>query len=221
VEEEAEEEEDVSDVEETLDMSDAALASTRLGSIELTNTLGVRTMTSATILTHLIDMNIPVDQLLIVGDDGSFQQYSKTDLDMQARVLVARVLYDPNVDCLDKQATFVIRNGRHLTGMLHGEGAPLKANPQFVLYAAYTPYEPDKDGRKTPIIKGGVVYSGYGYGIVVGVLRHNAGAKSQLRFFILVLGEKGPEKPIWCVAAPCPAHDTRTAPRAHLSLPSA
>ena len=59
VEEEAEEEEDVPDVEETLDMSDAALASTRLGSIELTNTLGVRTTTSATatILTHLIDMS--------------------------------------------------------------------------------------------------------------------------------------------------------------------
>jgi len=125
-----EEEEDVPDVEETLDMSDAALASTRLGSIELTNTLGVRTTTSATILTHLInmDMSIPVDQLLIVGDDGSFQQFSKTDLDdMQARVLVARALEDPNVDCLDKQATFVVRNGRHITSTLHGEGAPLKA----------------------------------------------------------------------------------------------
>ena len=46
VEEEAEEVEDVPDVEETLNMSDAALASTRLGSIELTNTLGVRTTTS-------------------------------------------------------------------------------------------------------------------------------------------------------------------------------
>ena len=42
VEEEAEEEEDVP---EMLDMSDAALASTRLGSIDLTNTLGVRTTT--------------------------------------------------------------------------------------------------------------------------------------------------------------------------------
>jgi len=84
----------------------------------------VRTATSATILTHLINMIIPVDQLLIVGDDGSFQQFSKTDLDMQARVLVARALEDPNVDCLDKQATFVVRNGRHITGTLHGEGAP-------------------------------------------------------------------------------------------------
>ena len=68
-------------------------------------------MTSATILTHLINMSIPVNQLLIVGDDGSFQQFSKTDLDdMQARVLVARALEDPNVDCLDKQATFVVCN---------------------------------------------------------------------------------------------------------------
>ena len=84
------------------------------------------------------------------------------------------------------------------------------------------PNEPDKDGRKTPILKGGVVHSGgYGNAIVVGLLRHNAGAKSQSRFFVLALGEKGPEKPIWCIAAPCPAHDTRTAPRAHLSLPSA
>jgi len=78
-------------------------------------------------------MSIPVDQLLIVGDDGSFQQFAKTDLDMQARVLLARALDDPNVDCLDKQATFVVRNGRHITGTLHGEGAPLKANPEFSL----------------------------------------------------------------------------------------
>jgi len=174
-----------------------------------------------TILTHLIDMSIPVDQLLIVGDNGSFQQFSKTDLDMQARVLVARALDDLNVDCLDTQATFVVRNGRHITGTLHGEGAPLKANPEFSLYVAYMPNEPDKDGRKTPIIKGGVVRSGYGYAIVAGVLCHIAGAKSQSCFFVLAMDEKGPEKPIWCVAAPCPAHDTRTAPRAHLSLPSA